>query len=323
MKKNSLLLLLFTSIFFFSCKKETPTPDPVPVAPKILSVNYRFNNGDLHNGYAYQGQHPDNFNAKLRLIEKDDKVLAEITLYNSIQDRQYVIEAHQIADSTKTPNKTPFIQNPASTIFTKTIIGTGGTVTVFQEIEKTFAQISTDTNYVLIIHDPLQTYSTSLAYRFLVYTSFTVQAAPTTLKSNFFNYSFNTGQVETYFAYSGDHPSNLTGLMHIQELADGNTRISLKLNDTEPNKNYEVRTYDVADSNSTPNNTPYNETSNSNLYNGQVVGNGKSANFNKVSSIGFNELTSNYLGFLVVHDPLVNVNTQDPKTFVIFNSFAR
>ena len=79
----------------------------------------------------------------------------------------------------------------------------------------------------------------------------------------------------------------------------------------------------MADPATTPNGTPYNETPNGDVFAMAIMGNGGTASGTNDSSLSYDELTTNYDGFFVVHDPLQPVTTVDPTTYVFLGVFAR
>ncbi|PCJ67486.1 MAG: hypothetical protein COA58_03980 [Bacteroidetes bacterium] len=144
-----------------------------------------------------------------------------------------------------------------------------------------------------------------------------------TLKTATYNYDFNTGQVASTFAYAGTHSNTLSADILLEEQANGQTRVTLTLNNTMTGETYHIHSHDAADPDTTPNGTPYNETPNGNVFVQQIDGNGGSVSASQMSTETFADLTTTYDGFLVVHDPLQAVSTVDPTTYVILGLFAR
>lgn len=141
------------------------------------------------------------------------------------------------------------------------------------------------------------------------------------MQSKTYAYTFNKGQINSAYAYSGNHTDNLTAELTITEKKDGKSMVSVKLTNAMDGKTYMVHAHDAADPTMTPNNTPYNETPNSSVLALQILG--SDAEASQESTKSFEELTTTYSGFFVIHDPLINVNTQDPTTYVILGNFAR
>jgi len=143
------------------------------------------------------------------------------------------------------------------------------------------------------------------------------------LQSASFSYDFNSGQIADVFAYIGTHPNSLSATIKVDEKKDGGTDITITLENTIDGETYPTHAHDMADPLTTPNGTPYNETPNSAVFAGAIVGNGGSASLTKTSSMSFEEITTSYDGFFVVHDPLQDITTIDPTTYVMLGVFAR
>lgn len=143
------------------------------------------------------------------------------------------------------------------------------------------------------------------------------------LDSTSFEYDFNTGQVADAFAYSGDHPSNLSATIEVVELEEGGSEITITLENTIDGETYATHAHDMADAATTPNGTPYNEMPNSDVFAGPITGNGGTASRTQTSTLSFEEITTSYDGFFVVHDPLQPITTVDPTTYVMLGVFAR
>ncbi|MDA8693487.1 hypothetical protein N9L92_05430, partial [Saprospiraceae bacterium] len=91
--------------------------------------------------------------------------------------------------------------------------------------------------------------------------------------------------------------------------SDGGSLVMIELTNTVDSVIYRVNAHNSADPTTTPNGTPYDETPNAGILNGQISGNGESVTLSQISTMSFEELTTVYDGFLVVHDPLQTVNT--------------
>jgi hypothetical protein len=143
------------------------------------------------------------------------------------------------------------------------------------------------------------------------------------LQSKTFSYDFNTGQVAEAFAYSGDHSDDLSATIKVDELEDGGSEITITIDNTIDGETYRTHAHDMADAATTPNGTPYNETPNADVFAGAITGNGGSASLSNTSSLSYEEITTTYDGFFVVHDPLQDLSTVDPTTYVILGVFAR
>ena len=143
------------------------------------------------------------------------------------------------------------------------------------------------------------------------------------LKQKSFTYAFNTGQVGQGTAYDGMHPKNLSAMLMLEELSSGKTRVTVTLMNSVDGEMYMVHAHDAADPMSTPNGTPYNESPNTDVLVGMITGNGGNASYSQESSMSFDQLTTVYSGFLVVHDPMQQVSTTDLTTYLVVGSFAR
>lgn len=145
----------------------------------------------------------------------------------------------------------------------------------------------------------------------------------TEMKSKTFMYEFNTGQVGAGTAYMGSHANTLTGTVMLEELSSGKTKVTVSLMNTMDGENYPVHSHDAADPSTTPNGTPYNETPNTDVLVGVINGNGGTATYSQESSMSFDQLTTQYSGFFVVHDPTQAMSTTDLTTYLIVGAFAR
>lgn len=143
------------------------------------------------------------------------------------------------------------------------------------------------------------------------------------LESKTFAYEFNNGQVVPSAAYNGAHPGNLMAELMVEEMADGNAMLSVKLMNTVEGEMYPVHAHDAADPASTPNGTPYNESPNANILVQMAEGNGGTVSLSQQTNMSYDELVNSYEGFFVVHDPMQPVNTADISTYVVVGSFAR
>jgi hypothetical protein len=143
------------------------------------------------------------------------------------------------------------------------------------------------------------------------------------LETTTFNYSFNTGALGAGTEYNGTHPNTLTASMTVTELEEGGSEISVTLTNTLDGETYMLHAHDAADPASTPNGTPYNETPNSDVLVQMLTGNGGSATATQTTTLSYEEITTNYEGFFVVHDPTQAISTTDLQTYLIVGDFAR
>lgn len=143
------------------------------------------------------------------------------------------------------------------------------------------------------------------------------------MRSMNLNYEFNNGQLVASAPYEGMHGDNLTAMMELKETSNGKTTIKVTLMNTVNGAVYNVHAHDAADPATTPNGTPYNETPNASILVQQVTGNGATVSVSQTADISYDELTMNYEGFFVVHDPLQAMSTVDISTYLVVGLFAR
>lgn len=321
------LTVLSLGLAVSSCKKEEmeeePTPTPTPTM-QSATYNYEFNNDQVVPTAAYMGAHEDNLYAVMDVEEvSSTETMISVTLHNTIDGEMYAVHAHDAADPTTTPNGTPYNETPNSMVFTQMATGNGGMVTVSQTINMSFSDVTTSYEGFFVVHDPLQAINTADISTYLVVGSFARAQAATNFSSSEFMYDFNTGQLDPNYAYNGSHANTLMGTLRIQELANGQSRVSVSLDNTMNGEMYMVHAHDAADPTTTPNGTPYDETPNSGLCTVMVSGNGATARASQMSSMSFDDITSMYSGFFVVHDPLQPIDTTDPTTYVVLGLFAQ
>ncbi|MDP2188988.1 MAG: hypothetical protein Q8J69_09940 [Sphingobacteriaceae bacterium] len=166
----------------------------------------------------------------------------------------------------------------------------------------------------------------------------TPEPTPAEGRSMTYSYNFNIGQLGDGTAYNGNHPTNMTGTMIITELAANRCLVQVELHNTVEGAVYMVHAHDAADPATTPNGTPYIETPNSEVLTLALTsrghdhghGGGHGHRVSHITAKGgqevnrtFEYLTSNYQGFLVVHDPLQAISTTDLTTYLVVSPFAR
>lgn len=305
-----------------SCKKEEVEPTPTPTLMS-KTYDYEFNNGQIISTSAYTGAHYDNLTASMQVDETATGANITLTLMNTIDGETYHVHAHDAADPATTPNGTPYNESPNTGVFTQMVVGNGGTVTLTQSTTTSYSDLNNVYNGFLVVHDPLQAVTTLDVTTYVILGTFARTQATNNFGFMEFPYAFNTGQVDASYAYSGTHANTLNGKLRIQELGDGNTRVSVMLDNTMNGETYHVHSHDAADPATTPNNTPYDETPNQGLCTVMLNGNGSSVNANQISALSYSNITTVYNGFFVAHDPLQAVNTADPSTYVLLGAFAR
>lgn len=146
---------------------------------------------------------------------------------------------------------------------------------------------------------------------------------PLTLQSKTFEYQLHNGQAVPSAPYAGIHAGNLSASLLLEELENGNTNITVSIQNTMDGQIYHIHAHDAADPASTPNGTPYIEAPNTNIFAQMLNGNGATVSVSQEATQSFEALTATYEGFLVIHDPLQAINTQDISTYVVVGSFAR
>lgn len=329
MKHSKKLVLSFIALTVAfgmqSCKKDDVEPTPTPAPAMMTSTyNYEFNNGQVVPSAAYDGTHMDNLTASLKVEETSSTTSRiTVTLNNTIAGQVYHTHAHDAADPNTTPNGTPYNETPNTAVYTKMITGNGGTVSVSQDVNMSYSAITGTYDGYLVVHDPLQAVTTVDISTYVIVGTFARTQAASNLASMTFPYAFNTGQVDPNYAYSGSHAATLSGNVKVQALADGTSRISVMLDNTMNGETYHVHSHDMADPNTTPNGTPYNETPNTDVCTMMIMGNGGMAGNTQMSSMSYSDITTMYNGFFVVHDPLQAITTVDPTTYVLLGVFAR
>ena len=319
--KSMLCYLLTIGFLFASCSSDDDTmQDPGDLQQKTFM--YEFHNGQAVPSAPYDGIHPDNLMAEMTVEEMDNgQSMISVTVMNTIQGEMYMVHAHDAADPTTTPNGTPYNESPNVNLFVQMAEGNGGDVTVTQTTDMSFTEITEMYEGFFVIHDPLQELNTADVSTYLTVGAFAREQPETNYMSATFNYDFNVGQTDEAFAYSGDHPSTLSAMMKIQELAEGKSRVSVMLENPISGETYMVHAHDFADPSETPNGTPYNEAPNGDVMVLMIEGSSMPMN-SQISAMSFNDLTTNYGAFFVIHDPLQPINTADPTTYVALGVFA-
>jgi len=139
-----------------------------------------------------------------------------------------------------------------------------------------------------------------------------------------FTYGFNEGQLidDVDTAYRGEHDRTLEARIDVEEMEDGNAAITVTLENTIDGESYAVHAHDAADPETTPNNTPYDESPNADVFAEIIEGTGGSASMTNETDIPFAEVTEEYAAFFVVHDPLQELSTVDLTTYLILGSFG-
>ncbi len=322
---SHLLLPILALGLVFSISSCEEDDDDVGPNPNLRSTTYmyEFNNGQVASA-PYDTLHPDNLTAEMKVDElSNGGSRITITLMNTIDGESYPVHAHDAADPSTTPNGTPYNETPNSDILVQMIAGNGGTASISQETSMSYNELTNNYEGFFVVHDPLQPVNTADISTYLVVGSFARTQADNNFNRMTYNYAFNTGQIAQMFAYNGSHPTDLSAMLSVQELAGGNSRVQVHIMNSVAGEVYPTHAHDKADPATTPNNTPYDETPNADVFVEMIVGNGETAYGGQLSPKSYTELTSNYEAFFVIHDPLQPVNTADPTTYVVLGNFAR
>lgn len=145
------------------------------------------------------------------------------------------------------------------------------------------------------------------------------------LRSSTVSYAFNEGQLldDDNTAYRGEHQRNVTAEIMIEEMENGNASVTVTLNNTMDGMDYPVHAHDMADPETTPNGTPYNETPNANVFAQAITGNGGSISTTNETGMMYDALVNEYEGFFVVHDPTQEISTVDLTTYLVLGVFGQ
>lgn len=299
------------------------------------SFSYAFNEGQAlddpetaYDASGPEGDHPRNLTAELTIEERGNGLAnVTVTLNNTVEGEEYPVHSHDAADPATTPNGTPYNETPNGDVFAGAITGNGGSASLTNESPINYLELVNEYEAFFVVHDPTQALSTTDLKTYLVLGVFaqSLEAGEPNLRSATFEYSFNEGQQfdDPNTAYSGDHARDLSVTMVVDEEIDGTSTINVRINNAISGEEYAVHSHDFADPDTTENGTPYNETPNSEIFAaGLVAENGEATGSNQ-TVISFNELTRDYGGFFVVHDPLQPLTTTDVTTYLILGETAR
>jgi phage terminase large subunit-like protein len=295
------------------------------------SYTYAFNEGQLlgNDDVAYGGDHPRNLAATLMIEERGNgNATVSVMLENTLDGLDYAVHSHDAADPATTPNGTPYNETPNADVFAGVLTGNGGSVSMENETEIPFTELTEEYEAFFVVHDPTQEISTVDLTTYLVLGTFaeSLEAGEPKLAVQTFEYDFNEGQLldsdET--AYNGEHARNLSATMQVEELIDGRAKITVTLENTLDGETYPVHSHDAADPDTTENGTPYNETPNADIFAQGIEGTGGTASAeNETEEILYRDLVNTYEGFFVVHDPTQEISTVDLTTYLVLGLTAR
>lgn len=131
--------------------------------------NYAFNTGQLVADFAYDGAHADNLSASITIDElADNKSRVVVQLQNTQDGKMYHTHAHDAADPATTPNGTPYIEAPNANVFVSHITGNGGASAKAVISTLSYSELINNYNGFFVVHDPLQTISTTNPKTFVI-----------------------------------------------------------------------------------------------------------------------------------------------------------
>ena len=144
---------------------------------------------------------------------------------------------------------------------------------------------------------------------------------PPAMRSKTYAYAFNTGQVGAGTAYNGTHAKTLTATVRLDEQANNTTKVTVTLTNTVNGQKYPTHVHDGR----TPtagDPLPYVQTPNAGIFAAEITGNGGTATASNVSTMTYENLTTMYSGFFVVHDITI-MSTTDLKTYLVVGAFGK
>ena len=305
--------------------------DPGSDDPMSASFDYAFNEGQLLDDVntAYRGEHDRSLEARIDVDEMEDGNAAiTVTLENTLDGESYAVHAHDAANPEETPNNTPYDESPNADVFAEIIEGTGGSASLTNETDIPYEEVTQEYEAFFVVHDPLQDISTVDLTTYLILGSFgqSLDPAPSSLRSASFDYAFNEGQLlddpDTAYDSGGNHPRNLNAVLDIEERGTGEATVTVTLENTLDGEEYAVHAHDMADPDDTPNNTPYDESPNGDVFAQLIMGNGGTASQSFESNMMYTDLVEDYEAFLVVHDPTQTLSTVDLTTYLVLGIFG-
>jgi len=161
LKVASIALVL--SVAFTSCNKDKN---------RVEDFNYTVNTGQLNAAWAYAGDHASNVTADIKLEGQKEGTMITVTINNSVNGETYNVHAHDAAEATSTPNGTPYNEAPNAGVFVKQISGNGSAASASFLSTMSVTELTETYEGFLVVHDPLQTMSTTDPTTFIILGSF-------------------------------------------------------------------------------------------------------------------------------------------------------
>lgn len=177
---------LFASVLLlFSACQHHEAPVPAEVVLRSATYTYAFNRGQLGEGTAYQGDHATHMTAVLTIEElSENRCRVKMLLNHAIEGTTYLVHAHDAAYPETTPNNTPYVESPNEAILSLAITGVGHNhgglghrvahiaAKGEQESRFGFDYLTQVYGGFIVVHDPLQSVSTTNLQSFLVVNKF-------------------------------------------------------------------------------------------------------------------------------------------------------
>lgn len=177
-------ICLFLLAILAACQHHE-APAPASSVLRTASFTYTFNTGQLGNGTAYEGEHPQNLTAVLTIEEMNaNRCRVKLLLNNVVEGKTYLVHTHNAADPTSTPNFTPYDESPNADILSLAITGAGHSHgshghrlahTIAQGEQQSpfsFDYLTQQYDGFLVVHDPLKPLSTTDLKTYLVVNKF-------------------------------------------------------------------------------------------------------------------------------------------------------
>jgi hypothetical protein len=155
MKLFAIGIVAVAAVAFTSCAAE----------PKTMSINYPFSG-------IYVGSH-GSMTGTVKLTESGNQTTVNVTLNNTMNGQDYNVHVHDAADTSQTPNNTPYWETPNANVCVMTIAGNGGTAT--KDFTSTMSYSALVDNYAggyFVVHDPTQAISTTDLTTYLIVGAF-------------------------------------------------------------------------------------------------------------------------------------------------------